>query len=290
MSDSVAQAGPVPGIPYRAFAWYSILLAISFGSVLSALAYQWQNDEDMGHGFFVPVIACFIAWERRAEWLKGGTPNRWGLLLCSWGALQLWAGVLMAELFLQRTSLLVTIAGLILFFGGTRALRILAFPLLLLLFMIPIPGIIYKQITFPLQLISTRLAEWMLDAAGIMVVREGNILELAGQQLSVVEACSGLRALHSLVFFSLTYAYFFDNRAWVKWLLLILVTPVTVTANAGRIVTTGILGQYDRELAMGTYHTISGWMLFVVSIMLLIAAKHAAVWIVGLTAKLRARS
>lgn len=258
---------------YFGFVWYFLLVALAFGPVIAGMVYQWQNDEDMGHGFFVPVIAGFIVWERRGTWLRDPVPSYWGLAVCLWGAVQLWAGTLMAELFLQRTALLVTLAGLILLFGGKRTLRTLAFPMLLLLFMIPIPGLVYKQITFPLQLVSTRLAEWMLDMVGILVVREGNILDLAGQQLSVVEACSGLRALHSLVFFSLTYSHFLETERWGKWLMLGLVLPVTIMANAGRIVATGILAKYDQELAAGIYHTISGWILFVGSIALLIGIK-----------------
>lgn len=274
MSSNSAALGSQPTKShYAAFAWYSLLIALAFWPVIAGLVYQWQNDEDMGHGFFVPVIAGFIAWERRGQWLNNPAPNHWGLAICLWGAVQLWAGTLMAELFLQRTALPVTLAGLILLFGGRRTLRTLAFPLLLLLFMIPIPGLVYKQITFPLQLISTQLAEMMLDMVGILVVREGNILDLAGQQLSVVEACSGLRALHALVFFSLTYGHFMETERWGKWLMLGLVLPVTITANAGRIVTTGILAKYDPELAAGLYHTISGWILFVASITLLIGIK-----------------
>lgn len=272
-SNSVAPSlGPTKN-HYLGFAWYFLLVALAFGPVIAGMVYQWQNDEDMGHGFFVPVIAGFVAWERKDDWLKNTAPSYWGLAVCLWGAVQLWAGTLMAELFLQRSALLVTLSGLILLFGGKRILRTLAFPLLLLLFMIPIPGLVYKQITFPLQMVSTRLAEWMLDMVGILVVREGNILDLAGQQLSVVEACSGLRALHSLVFFSLTYSHFMETERWGKWLMLGLVLPVTITANAGRIVTTGIIAKYDQELAAGIYHTISGWLLFVASIALLIGIK-----------------
>lgn len=258
---------------YWSFTWYFLLIALAFWPVVAGLVYQWQNDEDMGHGFFVPVTAGFIAWERREKWLAHPAPNYWGLAICLWGAVQLWAGTLMAELFLQRTALPVTLAGLILLFGGKQALRTLAFPLLLLLFMIPIPGLVYKQITFPLQLISTQFAEWMLNLFGVLAVREGNTLDLAGQQLSVVEACSGLRALHALVFFSLTYGHFLETTRWGKWLMLALVLPVTITANAGRIVTTGLLARQDPELAAGIYHTISGWILFVVSIAMLAGIK-----------------
>jgi exosortase len=266
---------------YKAFVWYSALLALSFTSVVGGMVHQWQSDENMGHGLFVPLIAGYIAWERRSEWLQPAKVNNlWGLALIAWGALQLWVGLLGAEVFLQRTALLFSLAGLTLFFGSGKAVRPLVFPLLLLAFMVPIPGILYKQITFPLQIFSSRVAELVLEMTGFIVVREGNILELAGQQLSVVEACSGLRALHSLIFFSLTYAYLFEARPWVKWLLLGLTIPVAIVANSGRIVVTGVLGKYNQELATGIYHTVSGWLLFIISILLLIAAHKSAVWLV----------
>src|SRR4029077_1514004 len=99
--------------------------------------------------------------------------------------------------------------------------RELAFPLLLLLFMIPIPSVIYNQITFPLQLFASRVAEFVLGVIGIPVLRDGNILELASQRLSVAEACSGIRSLLSLTFLSVVYAYFFDRKVWMRWALLI---------------------------------------------------------------------
>ena len=255
--------------PYTPFLWYGLALAAAYWSVLNAMAYQWQSDDNMGHGFFVPLIAGFIIWERREEWLNAAERSRWGLLFVAWGMLQLWLGTLGVELFLQRTSFLIVVFGLVLFYGGRKVVRILGLPLFLLLFMVPIPGIAYKQITFPLQLLASGLAESVLDLLGYMVIRDGNVLELAGQTLSVVEACSGLRALHSLAFFSLSYAYLFDSRPWVRWFLLACAVPVAIVANMSRVVMTGVVGERNPELAQGVYHTLSGWILFVIAIALL---------------------
>ena len=259
------------GVPRLALAWYATILAASFGPILWALFYQWQNDEDVGHGLFVPLIAGYMFWERREAW--GGRDiacNLWGIVLVAWGTLQLWFGTIGAEIFLQRTAFLITVTGILLFYKGPQALRRLAFPLILLLFMIPLPGILYKQITFPLQLLASRLAETSIDRLGFMVIREGNVLELAGRQISVVEACSGLRALHSLSFFSLSYAYLFDQRRWMRWFLLLCTVPVAVISNAARVVLTAIIGEYRPELAEGAYHTVSGWFLFIFALALLI--------------------
>jgi len=252
-------------------AWYAVMLACCFGPVLWAMFYQWQNDEDVGHGLFVPLIAGYLFWERREIWRGADIAwNPWGIALVGWGALQLWFGTIGAEIFLQRTAFLITLTGILLFYGGTSVLRQLAFPLFLLLFMIPLPGILYKQITFPLQLLASRVAESTIEMLGFMVIREGNVLELTGRQISVVEACSGLRALHSLSFFSLSYACLFDQRQWIRWFLLLCTVPVAVVSNAARIVLTAVVGEYRPELAEGVYHTASGWFLFVFALGLLV--------------------
>src|SRR5258708_16040495 len=179
--------------PWVALGWFATLIALCYWPVLVHLVAQWNNDEDMGHGFFVPILAAYIAWQKRDEFLAVPAYANWlGLALVVYAGLQLWIATLGAELFLARTAIVLSIIGAVLFLGGTKRARVMAFPLFLLFFMIPIPAIIYNQITFPLQLIASRVAEWALMTIGVPVLREGNILELAGQKLSVVEACSGI--------------------------------------------------------------------------------------------------
>ena len=199
-------------LPWSSLLWFGALLGLCYWPVLVRLIAQWNNDEDMGHGFFVPVLAAYIAWQERDAFLAvPAKPNWWGLALVVYAAIQLCVATLGAELFLQRTAIVLSIIGAVWFLGGTRRLRVVGFPLFLLFFMIPIPAILYNQITFPLQLLASRAAEWSLMLLGIPVLREGNILELAGQKLSVVEACSGIRSLLTLSFLSLVYGYFFER-------------------------------------------------------------------------------
>jgi len=146
---------------------------------------------------------------------------------------------------------------------------VLAFPLLLLPFMIPIPSVIYNQITFPLQLFASQVAEFTLNLVGIPVLRDGNVLELASQKLSVVEACSGIRSLLSLTFLSLVYAYFFDKRVWMRWALLAATIPVAIIANAGRVTITGVLSEINPQLAQGFFHSLEGWIIFVIALVML---------------------
>src|SRR5439155_17159153 len=138
----------------------------------------------------------------------------------------------------------------------------MAFPLFVLFFMVPIPAVIYNQITFPLQSLASRSAEWALMAIGIPVLREGNILELAGQKLSVVEACSGIRSLLTLSFLSLVYGYFFEKKIWMRAVLFVATVPIAIVANASRVTLTGILSGYNPALAHGFFHSASGWVIF----------------------------
>jgi exosortase len=264
-------------MPWAAIGWFTALLILVYFPTFQHLVEQWATDEDVGHGFFVPVVAAYIAWQRRAELenLKW-KPAWWGLALILWGALQAYVGSLGAELFLQRTSILITLVGMLLVLGGTKLVKILAFPLLLLPFMIPFPTVIYNQLTFPLQLFASRVAEFALGLLGIPVLRDGNVLELASQKLSVVEACSGIRSLMSLTFLSLVYAYFFDKKVWMRWALLIGTIPIAILANAGRVTITGILSEVNPELAHGFFHSLEGWIIFLIAFVMLLAL-HVAI-------------
>src|SRR5580700_994869 len=264
-------------LPWTAIAWFGALLIACYAPVLFGLVRQWTTDADVGHGFFVPVIAGYIAWKRRGQ-LAAMHPvrNYWGLMMVTLGALQMLLGTLGAQIFIARTAFLVSLVGAILFLGGTRALKILAFPLSLLAFMFPIPAIIYARITLPLQLFASSVAETVLNFIGIPVLRDGNVLELASQRLSVVEACSGIRSLMSLGFLSLIYAYFFDKKVWMRWVLLGATIPIAIAANASRVTLTGVLSDFRPDLAQGVFHLLEGWVLFIVALTLLIAFHQLA--------------
>ncbi len=273
-------------IPWAALAWFTMLLVAVFFPILRALVDQWMTDEDVSHGFFVPVVALYIVWQRRDKILAlEYKPAWWGLAVMAWGALQAYLGTLAAELFLQRTSFLISLVGLLLVVGGVALVRQLIFPLLLLPFMIPIPSVIYNQLTFPLQLFASRVAEFVLGVVGIPVLRDGNILELASQKLSVAEACSGIRSLLSLTFLSLVYAYFFDGRVWMRWVLFFLTIPIAIVANAGRVTITGMLSEVNPELARGFFHELEGWVIFMIALVLLLATHFLISRLPGLSQK-----
>jgi exosortase len=257
---------------WGAIAWVAALLAACYAPVLYALVERWNIDPDMGHGFFVPVIAGYIAWQKRESIAElAPSPNWWGLGIMMWAALQLYIGTLGAELFLARTSFVISIAGAVLLLGGTRYLRIFGFSIFLLLFMIPIPAIIYNQLTFPLQILASQAGEKMIDLMQIPVIREGNVLILPRQTLNVVEACSGIRSLLTLTFLSLVYGYFFEKRTWVRITLFCATIPIAIAANAGRVAFTGVVSQFNPDLAEGWFHEAQGWVIFMIALAILIA-------------------
>ena len=258
-------------LPWGKLAWFGLLIVACYAPILRALVRQWSTDPDMGHGFFVPVIAGYIVWQMRDELLAiKPRPNWWGLAVVLLGGVQLIVGTLGVELFLARTSLVIVLIGAVWLLGGDLMLKKLAFPLFLLFFMVPIDAVIYNQITFPLQLLASRLADSALTLMSIPVAREGNILELPNQRLSVVEACSGIRSLLSLTFLSLVYGYFFEKKTWIRVVLFLSTVPIAILANSSRVTITGILTQVKPEAAEGFFHEAEGWVIFMVALGILI--------------------
>src|SRR6185436_10017604 len=202
---------PSARVPWLVIVWLLALLIVLFFPVLKVMVKEWGSDEDMGQAFLVPVVAGFIMWQDRERIMAQPLKPFWpALFLVVWGFGQMVLGFVGADFFVARTAFLIAIAGVIWTLAGTAVLRSLAFPLFLLVFMIRIPLFIYQQITFPLQLFASAVAETALQGIGIPVLRNGNVLELPNRQLQVVEACSGIRSLLSLTFLSLAYSQFFD--------------------------------------------------------------------------------
>ena len=196
-------------------------------------------------------------------------PSWWGLFFVALGLCVLIVGQLGAELFLSRTSLLIVLAGLIVLFFGWNFFRALLFPWAFLFLMIPIPAIVFNLITFPLQLLASKVASTILPATGVPVLCEGNVIHIPGWDMEVAEACSGIRSLMSLATLALIYGYLMERRIAVRVLLALASIPIAVGANCVRIVITGMLAHYwDPDKAQGLYHEFSGWIIFVVSLLM----------------------
>lgn len=281
--DGIARMTPVltgtetpsktrPPFSWATIGWVAALLAICYTPVLTKLVNQWSYDPDMGHGFFVPVIAAAIAWHKRNQIAgKLPRPNWWGLAIMIWAGLQLYFATLGAELFLARTSFVISIIGAVLLLGGIEYTRVFAFPLFLLFFMVPIPAVIYNQVTFPLQILASQAAETFIGWLQIPVIREGNVLVLPEQTLNVVEACSGIRSLLTLTFLSLVYGYVFEKRTWIRVVLFFSTIPIAIAANAGRVTFTGVISEFKPELAEGWFHEAQGGVIFMIALAILVA-------------------
>jgi len=265
--------------------WQLGILAILslwvYWSTLGHLFDQWWSDPNFSHGFFVPLFSAFVIWQQRNELLAVKSRPAWaGLAILTVGLVLLIVGQMGAELFLARSSLLLVLAGVtILFFGWSR-FRAVLFPWAFLLLMIPIPAILFNQITFPLQLLASKVAAAVLPLFGVPILREGNVINLSSMALEVAEACSGIRSLLSLLTLAIIYGYVMDKRLWVRWVLALASVPIAVVANSVRIIGTGLLVQYwDADKAEGYFHASWGWIIFVVSLLMLYGL-HALICLV----------
>jgi exosortase len=246
----------------------AILLVILYHHIAVKLVMDWYNIPDVGYGFLIPFFAIFLLWDRRQELLDTPIVPSWaGASLVVLGLMQLVLGVFGADLFIQRTSFIVLLAGLVWTLLGKAMLGKMKFVLLVLLLAIPLPTIVLNQITFPLQIFASTCATELLQRVGVPVLRDGNIINLPAMPLEVAEACSGIRSLMSLITVAVIYGYFLERKTWKRWALALSAVPIAVIANVARIFGTGLCVQYwDPEKALGFFHEFSGWLMFVVSL------------------------
>jgi exosortase len=242
----------------------SALFLVLYGRVLGAMAEQWWSDPNYGHGFLVPVFAIYIFWREHSQ--RREIPiqtSNWGFPIMIFAIVLLILGTLGSEHFTARISMLVLITGTIVFLAGWQALRSVAFPIAFLIFMIPLPAIIYYQLTFPLQLLASRLGANGLVALGVPTIREGNLLILPNCTLEVVEACSGVRSLLSLLAAVVAYLYIVERSIWKRAILIALTVPIVIVTNGFRLVADGVLSfHYGPSVGSGLIHTLLGLVFF----------------------------
>ncbi len=220
----------------------SALVVILYGRVIGSMALQWWSDPNYGHGFLVPVFAAYILWRERSRMREVPVQtSNWGLAIMLFAIGLFILGILGSEHFTARISMLVLISGIVVFLVGWRALRSVAFPVGYLVLMVPLPAIIYYQLTFPLQLIASKLGANGLVALGVPTVREGNLLILPNVTLEVVEACSGVRSLLSLLAAVVGYVYLSEQSTWKRCVLVASTVPIVILSNGLRLVATGVL-------------------------------------------------
>jgi exosortase len=244
------------------------LLALLYHGIAVKLVTDWVELPDFSHGFLIPFFAAFLLWDNRVALRATAIAQSWlGVWLVALALFELMLGVLGADLFLERTSFVLLLAGLVWTLLGQEMLGRVRFALLVLLLAIPLPTILFNQITFPLQLLASRFASEMLQVVGVPVLREGNIIQLPAMQLEVAEACSGIRSLMSLFTVAVIYGYFLERTRLRRVVLALSSIPIAVAANVARIFGTGLCVQYwDPVKALGFFHEFSGWLMFLVSL------------------------
>lgn len=252
-----------------------VLLAALVGlyyPVLTSLVHDWSTNDNYSHGFFIPLISGYMVYALREELGRIAVrPANWGFLMLLAGLGQLYVARVGSEYFLQRTSLILVLLGMILFLWGRELTKKLLLPIGYLLFMVPLPAIIWNKIAFPMQLFSSAVTERVIQAVGLPVFREGNVLHLAQTTLEVVDACSGLRSLTTMFALAAALAWFSDFATWKKWLLFFAAAPVAIFANIVRLTATaGLASIYGEKVAQGFLHDFSGLFTFVFGLSLLI--------------------
>ncbi len=255
----------LPWIPYVLL---GIVVTAIYYQVVGKLVYDWYTNPDFSHGFLVAPFALFLLWDKRKVLRTTPIQQTWsGLWLVVAAIFVLFMGVYGAELFLSRLSLVMLLGGITWTLFGRAMLREVRFAILVLLLAIPIPAVLFNQITFPLQLFASRMASSVLPLFGVPVLRDGNIIQLPSMQLEVAEACSGIRSLMSLFAVAIFYGYFLERVTWRRVVLALASIPIAVIANAARIVGTGLCVQYwNPDKAVGFFHEFSGWLMFLVSL------------------------
>ncbi|MEJ7619153.1 MAG: exosortase [Pyrinomonadaceae bacterium] len=310
MNKSLINGLAAPGL-FRALA-LTCAVAFLYFNVLSKLGLDWWEDENYSHGLLVPFVIGYILWVNREDLARA--PKMPSFLLGAaaiLGALvALWAGIAGAELFVQRMSFLLLLAGIVVYFAGLRVLGLMLVPFALLFLAVPIPDIVLNKVTFPLQLFASRCAVWAMRLFEIPVLREGNIIELMPlnstqtKKLEVVEACSGIRSLMTLVTLAVVFAYFTGPREdqstqnrglwskvtsrnfWRAAIIIVSAVPIAILTNAMRVSATGILARYyGTQIADGFFHSFSGWVMYVAALVLLFAVG----WMIDVAIKITHR-
>jgi exosortase D (VPLPA-CTERM-specific) len=249
------------------------LLIGMYYTIVPDMVKEWYQDENYAHGFFVPIIAGYFLWQRWPD-LKNRLvkPDALGLLVIVWGLLQLLAAWLGTEYFTMRSSLIVLLAGMTLFWFGREILKGMAMPIGYLIFMVPIPYIIYDMLAFPLKLFVTKVSVVFLKLVGVVVMREGNIIMFPTTTLEVADACSGIRSLISLLAIAVAYAFMMGTSNVRRWIIIFSAIPIAVATNMLRVIVTGILAQWwGGRAAEGFFHEFAGVAVFVLAIVMLFA-------------------
>ncbi len=247
------------------------LLFVLYSSIISEMVSDWWHDDNYSHGFLVPIIAGYFIRERWDD-LKATavTPSNTGLVVIIAALLQLLIATLGNEYFTARSSLVVLLAGMVLYFFGVEVFKLTRMPVLYLLFMVPLPYIVYNAVALPLKMFVSVISVGFLKLIGLSVVREGTIIMFPSITLEVADACSGMRSMLSILAISTAYAFFLQISQVKRWIIITSAIIIAIATNVMRIVITGILADHSgASAAQGFFHEFAGISVFAIAILLL---------------------
>lgn len=243
---------------------------------IAPMVEDWATNDNYSHGYFIPFISLYLVYEMRDELraLKAPASN-WGLPIMLLGLVQLIIGKVGSEFFVQRTSMIVVLFGASLFLLGRQHTKKTWFPITYLIFMVPLPAIIWNRIAFPMQLFASAVTERAIQLMGIPIFREGNVLHLVETTLEVVDACSGLRSLFTMFALSAVLAFITKSSNIKKITLFLSAAPIAILINVIRLcLTAALASRYGEQVAHGFLHDFSGWLIFILGLAMLLGVKN----------------
>lgn len=254
-----------------------ILVFTLYTPVIYDLIIFWWNSEEYSYGLLMPIIAGYIIYQQRDhlfpsdQMLSDRRSSISGSILLLLSCLIYIASVIADIESIKRYTFILSLASIALNIGGLTLLRRVIFPLLLLVFSLPLPYLLGAILTTKMQLISSDLGVLLIRVMGLPVFQDGNVINMSGFQMLVAEACSGLRYLYPLMAIALIITYFYRGGFFLKLGIFLLAIPITIGMNSLRIAITGLLIKlYGKQAAEGFLHDFEGWLVFAVAFFLLI--------------------
>ncbi|NOX09300.1 MAG: VPLPA-CTERM-specific exosortase XrtD [Gammaproteobacteria bacterium] len=260
-----------------------LLMVVIYYDGLESMVTTWENQEEYGHGFIIPFITLFLIWQK-SDQLEAieFQPSWFGVGVVAFGLVLFFVGELAAIYTLIQYAFLFALFGVVLTILGRKAFAVILVPMLILLFMIPLPAFVLNNLSSELQLISSQIGVAVIRAMDISVYLEGNVIDLGAYKLQVVEACSGLNYLFPLMTLGFMAAYFFTGAWWKKAVIFLSTIPITVLMNSFRIGAIGVMVEYwGPEMAEGFLHDFEGWVVFMGCIAILMLE----MWILAMIGK-----
>ena len=254
---------------------------LAFFPVWKRLVLSWYSSDQYSHGFFIIPITLYIIWKKKDILVKTPIrPSWWGMALVVFSLLLYLFAHFAEILTLTSFSILLLLAGVIIYLYGFLIFKELLFPLVFLLFMIPIPSQIYSSLTIPLQLFVSKVSVWLGSTIGIPIYREGNVIHLPDRTMQIVQACSGLRSMISLLMLSAIIGYLTLKSNILRFVLFLSGIPAAIFVNIIRVCLMVFAFHYfNYDLTKDSVHTVFGIIIFCIALIIIALSKGVlSIW------------